>query len=156
MPVDISIRDLTKRYGAMTAVDHVSFEIASGEIFGLLGPNGAGKTTTMECLLGLRIPDSGEIFVGGKPSGLMKDKIGAVLQSTALQDKIHPREALQFFSTFYPHHLLPDDLLQQFDLTEKADSPFDSLSGGQKQRLALAMAMINDPELLILDEPTAT
>ncbi len=155
----VSVFDLTKRYGETLAVTGLSFEVPAGEIFGLLGPNGAGKTTTVECILGLRRPDSGSIAIQGIDAlahpGQVKRLIGAQLQSTALQDKITPREALAFFASFYDNGSKPNDLLRQFALEQKADAPFDSLSGGQRQRLALALAVINKPRVLFLDEPTA-
>ena len=154
----VVVRDLWKRYGTTEAVRGVSFAIRAGEIFGLLGPNGAGKTSTLECLLGLRDVDAGDVEVGGldarKFPREVKQKIGVALQSTSLQDKITPREALRLFGSFYPRRIAPEKLLERFALTEKADAPFDSLSGGQRQRLALALAFVNEPELVILDEPT--
>jgi ABC-2 type transport system ATP-binding protein len=133
--------------------------VQPGEIFGLLGPNGAGKTTTLECILGLRDPDAGEIEVCGidlrRNSSAAKERIGAALQSTALQEKITPREALGLFASFYKKKADLNALIQRFDLSEKADSFYDTLSGGQKQRLALALALVNEPEFLLLDEPTA-
>ena len=154
----VIVRDLHKRYGDVQAAQGVSFEIAEGEIFGLLGPNGSGKTTTLECMIGLRQPDAGEIEVCGldarrKPRAV-KQKIGAVLQTIQLQDKITPREALALFASFYHHAAAPAHLLQRFSLDDKADAPFDSLSGGQRQRLAVALAFVNNPELIFLDEPT--
>lgn len=157
MPI-LSVEHLVKRYGEHTAVRDVSFDVAAGEIFGLLGPNGAGKTSTLECLIGLRQPDGGNIQICGfdaraNPAGV-KQLIGVALQSTALQEKITPREALQLFGSFYAKHIAPQPLLERFALTEKADEPFDSLSGGQRQRLALALAFVNEPTVLFLDEPT--
>lgn len=158
MGVIVAVRDLRKRYGAVEALRGVSFEVAQGSIFGLLGPNGAGKTTTVECLLGLRQPDSGEIEVCGLDAQRnprdVKARIGAALQTTALQDRLTPREALQLFGTFYPNPDSPGNLLERFALNEKADAPFESLSGGQRQRLALALAFLNRPEVVFLDEPT--
>jgi ABC-2 type transport system ATP-binding protein len=159
MSVLIQVTHLCKQYGNIRAVDGVSLEITAGEIFGLLGPNGAGKTTTIECILGLRTPDSGSITIDGidavaEPERV-KQFIGAQLQATALQDKLTPREALKFFGSFYRHPIKPSQLIERFSLTEKADRPFDSLSAGQKQRLALALAFVNDPKLIFLDEPTA-
>jgi ABC-2 type transport system ATP-binding protein len=155
----IILRDLVKRYGPVEAVRGVSFEVADGEIFGLLGPNGAGKTTTLECTIGLRQQDGGSISLCGIDAatgrGPIKRRIGAVLQSTALQDQITPREALKLFGAFYEKRADPEKLIVRFSLGEKADAPFDSLSGGQKQRLALALAFVNEPEVLFLDEPTA-
>lgn len=158
VPVHVSIQDLWKSYDRVQAARGVSFEIERGEIFGLLGPNGAGKTTTLECILGLRRPDRGEMSIAGvdalRHPRAMKQKIGAALQTTALQEKITPREALELFASFYQHHSDPDDLIVRFGLSDRADAPFDSLSGGQRQRLALALAFVNDPELVFLDEPT--
>ena len=158
MPAKVIVRDLRKRYGAVEAARGVSFDIQDGEIFGLLGPNGAGKTTTVECIIGLREPDAGTVDVCGidarqRPRDV-KQKIGAALQTTALQDKITPREALDLFGSFYTTKVLPARLLERFGLVEKADAPFDTLSAGQRQRLALALAFVNNPELVFLDEPT--
>ena len=158
MPAKVIVRDLSKRYGGVEAVRGVSFTIEAGEIFGLLGPNGAGKTTTLECLVGLREADAGELEVCGldvrKQPREVKQRIGVALQSTALQDKITPREALKLFGAFYRERAEPAVLLERFALTEKADARFDTLSGGQRQRLALALAFVNQPELVLLDEPT--
>ena len=155
----ICIGNLTKRYGLVAAVAGVSFEVAPGEIFGLLGLNGAGKTTTIECLLGLRQPDAGSITLAGidaraQPREALS-RVGAQLQFAALQDKLTPRQALGLFASFYPDAAQPAALLEQFNLSAKADAPFDSLSGGQRQRLFLALAFVNQPQVLILDEPTA-
>ena len=159
MPAKVVVRDLWKRYGGVEAARGVSFAIEEGEVFGLLGPNGAGKTTTLECLLGLREPDSGVIEICGidarRNPREVKRKIGAALQKAELQDKITPREAIGAFRAFYSSRADPQKLLDRFALQEKADAPFDSLSGGQKQRLALALAFVNDPELVFLDETTA-
>jgi len=159
MPSQVIVRDLIKSYGALQAVRGVSFEIARGEIFGMLGPNGAGKTTTLECVIGLRDPDGGSIEISGLDARRnrreVKERIGAQLQNTALQDKITPREALKLFASFYRKPADVPTLLNRFSLNEKADAYFDSLSGGQRQRLGLALALINEPEFLLLDEPTA-
>lgn len=153
------MRDLAKRYGPVEAVRGVSFEVRPGEIFGLLGSNGAGKTTTLECILGLRTPDEGSITLNGVDARadpvMAKRLVGAQLQSSALQAKITPRQAIELFASFYTGADGSADLLAQFHLTEKADESFDTLSGGQKQRLFLALANINRPQLLVLDEPTA-
>ena len=153
------VRHLRKRYGGVEAARDVSFDVEDGEIFGLLGPNGAGKTTTIECVIGLREPDEGEIEICGidarRRPREVKEKIGAALQSTAFQDKITPREVLSLFGAFYQTAVAPVDLLDRFALRDKADAPFDSLSGGQRQRLALALAFVNNPEFVFLDEPTA-
>jgi ABC-2 type transport system ATP-binding protein len=154
----IAVHGLTHRYGGVQAVDGISFEIAAGEVFGLLGPNGAGKTTTLESILGLIVPDEGRIEICGIDARAdlraARDKTGAVLQATGLQDKITPREALSLFAAFYPAPLETDGLLTRFGLVEKADAAFDTLSGGQKQRLALALAFVGNPQVLVLDEPT--
>ena len=158
MPAHVVVRDLRKSYDGVEAVRGVSFTIEPGEIFGLLGPNGAGKTTTVECLVGLREPDAGELEVCGldarRSLNEVKQKIGVALQSTSLQDKITPREALRLFGSFYRNRLEPEALIKRFALEEKADARFDTLSGGQRQRLALALAFVNRPELVMLDEPT--
>jgi len=155
----VVVRDLQKRYDDVLAAQGVSFEIDDGEIFGLLGPNGSGKTTTLECVIGLRQPDGGHIEVCGMDARqqpkAVKEKIGAVLQTIALQDKITPREALELFASFYKRAAAAPELLDRFALAEKADAPFDSLSAGQRQRLAVALAFVNKPELIFLDEPTS-
>ncbi|HSU66886.1 MAG TPA: ABC transporter ATP-binding protein [Tepidisphaeraceae bacterium] len=154
----ILVHNLVKRYGDFEALRGVSFEVPEGKIVGLLGPNGAGKTTTLECVIGLRQPDGGAIEVCGIDAlahpDQVKQRLGAQLQATALQDKITPREALHLFASFYQNPADIDSLIERFSLTEKADATFDSLSGGQKQRLALALAFVNRPEVLFLDEPT--
>ncbi|MGH9158991.1 MAG: ATP-binding cassette domain-containing protein [Vicinamibacteraceae bacterium] len=155
----VVVRDLRKHYGGTQAARDVSLEVRQGETFGLLGPNGAGKTTTLECIIGLREPDEGYIEVCGidarrRPHDA-KQKIGAVLQTTALQDKITPHEALRLFGSLYRNRRAPESLLEQFGLVGKAHAPFDTLSRGQQQRLGLALAFVNEPELLFLDEPTA-
>ncbi len=159
MSAKVVVRDLEKRYGDVHAVRGVSFEIEDGEIFGLIGPNGAGKTTTLECIVGLRAPDAGRIEMCGidarRHPREVKQRIGATLHSTALQGRITPREALRLFGSFYRVRAEPDELLARFALTEKADAAFDTLSSGQRQRVALALAFVNSPELVFLDEPTA-
>jgi ABC-2 type transport system ATP-binding protein len=159
MPPSVVVRDLLKRYGPIEAVAGASFEVEAGEIFGLIGPNGAGKTTTVECLIGLREPDSGEIEIRGLDARRrrreVKQRIGAALQTTALQDTITPREAVRLFAAFYGRAAAPAGLIQRFGLQDKADARFETLSGGQRQRLALALAFVNEPEVVFLDEPTA-
>jgi ABC-2 type transport system ATP-binding protein len=155
----VVVRDLRKHYGTVAAADGVSFAIAPGETFGLLGPNGAGKTTTVECVLGLRPPDAGEIEICGidarRHPRQVKQRIGAALQTSAVQDKLTPREALALFGSFYDRATPAQALLDRFALAEKADAPCGTLSGGQQQRLALALAFVNNPEVVFLDEPTA-
>jgi ABC-2 type transport system ATP-binding protein len=159
MTTAIAVQGLTRRYGAVTAVDGISFEVGAGEIFGLLGPNGAGKTTTLECILGLGRADAGRIAICGQDVRAnprdASARIGAVLQATGLQDKISPREALDLFRSFYSRPLATGDLIARFGLREKQDATYDTLSGGQKQRLALALAFVGDPQVFVLDEPTA-
>jgi ABC-2 type transport system ATP-binding protein len=154
----ISVRGLRKSYGTFEAVRGISFEVHAGEVFGLLGPNGAGKTTTVEILEGLRQRSSGETIVLGYDPGLqtreIKDRIGVCLQATNLPDKIKVREVLALFATFYSRNSDIDKLLERLQLAEKRDEYYSKLSGGQKQRVALALAMVNDPQLLFLDEPT--
>jgi ABC-2 type transport system ATP-binding protein len=155
----VIVRDLKKRYDGVEAARGVSFDIHDGEIFGLIGPNGAGKTTTLECVIGLREPDAGSIEICGidarRHPREVKQKIGAALQTTALQDQITPREALTLFGSFYAQRLTAAELLDRFGLADKADAHFSTLSGGQRQRLALALAFVNRPELVFLDEPTS-
>jgi ABC-2 type transport system ATP-binding protein len=155
----IQAENLVKNYNDVRALRGVSFEVAEGEVFGLLGPNGAGKTTTVEILEGLRSPDSGFARVAGldpEEAGMaFKEKIGAVLQSTALPEKLKVIEALELFSGFYGRRTDPEVLLKRFQLDEKRNAFYGTLSGGQKQRLALALALVNDPMVLFLDEPTA-
>ena len=155
----LRIRDMVKTYGPIRAVDAVSFSVEPGEIFGLLGPNGAGKTSLVECALGLRRQDSGTVHIAGLDAcaypAEVKRRIGAVLQSTALQDAITPREALDLFAKFYPRPVPSARLLGRFGLVGKAGARFETLSGGERQRLALALAFVNDPTMLFLDEPTS-
>jgi ABC-2 type transport system ATP-binding protein len=155
----VQVRALTKTYGSFQAVKGIDFEIFPGEVFGLLGPNGAGKTTTVEILEGLRPRNAGDVTVLGIDPGTesrrLKDRIGVCLQATNLPGRITLREALQLFGSFYSKTVDGDALLKRLQLWEKRDGPYEKLSGGQKQRLALAMALINDPQMLFLDEPSA-
>jgi ABC-2 type transport system ATP-binding protein len=155
----IQVENLFKSYGSVEALRGVSFAVAEGEVFGLLGPNGAGKTTTVEILEGLRNPDRGQVRVCGmdpqKAGDDFKQRVGAVLQSTSLPDKLRVEEALTLFSHFYRRRRDPAELLRRFQLEEKRHAFYSELSGGQKQRLALALALVNDPSVLFLDEPTA-
>ena len=154
----ISVQALRKSYDEVEAVKGIDFEIPTGEVFGLLGPNGAGKTTTVEILEGLRPRTAGQVTVLGydpdKQKLQLKDRIGVCLQATNLPEKIRVREALQVFSAFYTRNVDPIALLRRLQLEEKSEAFYGTLSGGQKQRLALALALINDPALLFLDEPT--
>jgi ABC-2 type transport system ATP-binding protein len=155
----LQVENLVKRYGDLEAVRGVSFSVEEGEVFGLLGPNGAGKTSTIEVLEGLRVADGGRVSVCGfdpvrNPTEL-KREIGAALQFTSLPDKLKVTEALRLFSSFYNRGRQPEELLKRFGLEEKRNAFYSQLSGGQKQRLALAMALVNDPKVLFLDEPTA-
>lgn len=155
----IQAENLCKKYGAVEALRGVSFGVVQGEVFGLLGPNGAGKTTTVEILEGLRAPDRGHARVAGldpgKSGAAFKEIIGAVLQSTSLPEKLRVAEALELFSHFYSRRCDPETLLRRFRLEDKRQAFYGQLSGGQKQRLALALALVNDPRVLFLDEPTA-
>ena len=158
MEIKVRVTGLRKRYGANEALRGVDFTLQAGEIFGLLGPNGAGKTTTLECVLGLREPDAGNVEICGLEARRfpreVKRKLGVALQSTALQDQITPREALDLFGAFYSEPEPTLRLLERFDLVAKADAAFETLSGGQRQRLALALAFVHRPEVVILDEPS--
>jgi ABC-2 type transport system ATP-binding protein len=155
----IRVHDLHKTYGETRAVDGVSFEVRRGEVFGLLGPNGAGKTTTVEILEGLRQPDTGEVSVLGidvaKDADSLKERIGVALQTAALYPRLTVTEVLELFASFYersPHS--PRELVRLLDLDEKRNTRTKDLSGGQRQRLAVALSLVNDPELVFLDEPT--
>jgi ABC-2 type transport system ATP-binding protein len=154
----ILVSELRKAYDDVEAVRGIDFEVAAGEVFGLLGPNGAGKTTTVEILEGLRPRSGGEVRVLGLDPALqknaLKDQIGVCLQATNLPDKMRVSEALALFGAFYSRNGDGEALLKRLQLWEKRDSGYATLSGGQKQRLAIALALINDPQLLFLDEPT--
>ena len=154
----IYVRGLRKSYGTIEAVKGIDFEVRAGEVFGLLGPNGAGKTTTVEILEGLRPRSRGEVkvlnFDPNRQKKQLKDRIGACLQATNLPDKITVREALDFFGSLYSRRADGDAILARLQLMDKKDAAYATLSGGQKQRLALALALINDPQMLFLDEPT--
>lgn len=155
----VHVEGLRKSYGEVQAIRGISFEIREGEVFGLLGPNGAGKTSTIEILEGLRQPDAGMVRVCGlepaRESRQLKQRVGAQLQNTVLPDKITVEEALRLFASFYERTVAVDQLMERFGLSEKRRAYYETLSGGQKQRLALALAMVNAPELVLLDEPTA-
>jgi ABC-2 type transport system ATP-binding protein len=149
---------LRKRYRSTVAVDDVSFTVRRGEIFGILGPNGAGKTTTVESLSGLRTPDSGQVRVLGldprRDRRALRLRVGVQLQESQLQDKLRLGEALELFSSFYPRPVDWRALADELGLTGKLDTPFAKLSGGQKQRMSIALALVGDPEVAILDELT--
>jgi ABC-2 type transport system ATP-binding protein len=154
----ISVQALQKSYAAVEAVKGIDFEVLSGEVFGLLGPNGAGKTTTVEILEGLRPRTGGEARVLGfdpeRQKQQLKDRIGVCLQATNLPEKIRVQEALELFASFYTRRVSSEQLLKRLQLWEKRNAFYGTLSGGQKQRLAIGLALINDPQLLFLDEPT--
>ncbi|QOY90951.1 ABC transporter ATP-binding protein [Paludibaculum fermentans] len=160
MPTQPAIRvtGLHKSYGDFEAVRGIDFEVAQGEVFGLLGPNGAGKTTTVEILEGLRSRTSGEVSVlGFDPANdtmAVKDRIGVSLQATNLPEKMKVLEAVELFAAFYSRATDITNLLKRLQLWEKRGAFYSTLSGGQKQRLALALAMINEPQVVFLDEPT--
>ena len=154
----IRVRHISKRYRDTVAVDDVSLDVREGEVFGLLGPNGAGKTTTMEMVEGLRQPDTGEIVIDGldvvRERQRVKKVIGIQLQATALFERLTVREILRLYASFYDETLPIQDILSLFHLEEKAEDWVKHLSGGQKQRLAIGLAVIHDPKVLFLDEPT--
>lgn len=159
MPALLTVHDLKKHYPKVRAVDGVSFEVQEGSCFGLLGPNGAGKSTTIEMLEGLAKPTSGEIqfrgqSIAGAGSLRYRERIGIQFQSTALQEFLTPRENLRFFSALYPKGTPIEQLVETCHLAEYLDRDSSKLSGGQRQRLLLAVALVNDPELVFLDEPT--
>ena len=151
-------RGLVKRYGSVVAVDGLDLEVGVGECFGLLGPNGAGKTTTVEICEGLNQPDEGEVEILGERwhgDGLaLRARLGIQLQETKFTDKLKVREVIALFRSFYPRGRSVEDTLALVQLQEKKDAYVKGLSGGQKQRLSLACALVGDPELLFLDEPT--
>lgn len=155
----IQVEQLEKSYGSLSAVKGIDFEVRAGEVFGLLGPNGAGKTSTVEILEGLRSRTGGRVSVLGYDPDVqtrqLKDRIGVCLQSTNLQEKIKVREAIELFASFYTQTMDGMSLLKRLQLWEKREAHYVTLSGGQKQRLALALAMLNDPQVLFLDEPSA-
>ena len=154
----IRVEDFRKLYGDVVAVDGISFSVSSGEIFGLLGPNGAGKTSTLESLEGLRSPDGGTLEIMGvdpvRQSRRLCDLIGVQLQSSGLPDSMTVNEALRFFCA-YRRVPVRTDLMDRLGLAEKRNTQYQELSGGQQRRLALALAVVHDPPVLFLDEPTA-
>jgi ABC-2 type transport system ATP-binding protein len=154
----IEIHNLVKRYGDLVAVNGISLTVEDKQIFGILGPNGAGKTTTLEVVEGIRDPDGGEIRILGLDRSKMKKEIkeliGVQLQSTATPDRLTVRETIELFGTFFKHQLPADDVIKHVQLEQKADARVEELSGGQAQRLAIGLALVNDPKLIFLDEPT--
>jgi ABC-2 type transport system ATP-binding protein len=154
----IEVSGIRKTYGSTVAVSEVSFEVAEGEIFGLIGPNGAGKTTTMECIEGVRRPDSGQISILGldpfRDVYRLQNRIGVQLQQAQLQKRIKVWEAVDLWASLYTNPVDPNRLLEQLGLSAKRNAWFMTLSGGQKQRLFIALALINDPEVVFLDELT--
>jgi len=154
----VRCRGLVKRYGALEAAAGIDFEVAAGECFGLLGPNGAGKTTTMEILEGLATPSAGEVEVLGlswrRDGRALRERIGIALQETRLHERLTVGETVQLFASFYRSGRPTDVVVREVGLEDKRDVWTAKLSGGQRQRLALACALVGDPELLFLDEPT--
>ncbi|RLP91793.1 ABC transporter ATP-binding protein [Micromonospora sp. BL4] len=157
MPV-IEVTSLHKRYGDLVAVDDVSFTVAAGEIFGVLGPNGAGKTTTVECVAGLRVPDRGGVSVLGldprRDAAQLRQRVGVQLQESQLPDQLRVAEALELYASFYRDPADPAGLLDRLGLGDKRNTPYKKLSGGQKQRLSIALALVGNPSVAILDELT--
>jgi ABC-2 type transport system ATP-binding protein len=157
MPV-IQVDRLHKEYGRVTAVDEVSFTVEAGEIFGILGPNGAGKTTTVECISGLRAPDGGSVRVLGLDPVADRDElrqcVGVQLQEAGLPDKLKVRETMELFAAFYRNPADIGELLERLGLAEKSEARYKKLSGGQKQRLAIALALVGHPRVVVLDELT--
>ena len=157
-PAVIEVSGLSKSYGSTRAIDAATFDVREGEIFGLIGPNGAGKTTTMECVEGLREPDAGRLSVLGlnpfRDSQALQNRIGVQLQEAQLQKRITVREAIALWSSLYDRPLDGHQLLVQLGIAAKANARFMTLSGGQKQRLFIALALINDPDVVFLDELT--
>jgi len=154
----IEVKNLVKKYGTFTAVNSIGFTVQKGEIFGLLGPNGAGKSTTLEMMVGLRKPDSGTAIIGGfdisREMKKVKEVIGIQLQSTTLFELLTVEEILRLYASFYRINISIPDLIEEMVLTEKTKSRIKTLSGGQKQRLAIALALVHDPWIIFLDEPT--
>jgi ABC-2 type transport system ATP-binding protein len=154
----VRVRGLIKRYGDLVAVDGIDFEVMPGEVFGLLGPNGAGKTTTVEILEGLRVPDGGHATVLGLDVAAgadeIKPRIGVSLQTASMYPKLTVVEVIDLFRSFYKNPRPTNDLIDDLELGERRNARTKDLSGGQRQRLAVALALVNDPEVIFLDEPT--
>jgi ABC-2 type transport system ATP-binding protein len=155
----IAVQGLRKSYGTLEAVRGIDFEVGEGEVFGLLGPNGAGKTSTLEILEGLRPRDGGQVSVlsldPSRESRALKERIGVCLQATNVHPELRVSEVLDFYSALYRKPVPASALLRRLLLWEKRRTKYSELSGGQKQRLALALALVNDPQILFLDEPSA-
>ncbi|WP_371409704.1 ABC transporter ATP-binding protein [Micromonospora zamorensis] len=154
----IEVTHLSKRYGDLVAVQDVSFTVEPGEIFGVLGPNGAGKTTTVECVAGLRVPDGGGVSVLGldprRDAAQLRQRVGVQLQESQLPDRLRVAEALELYASFYRNPADPAALIDKLGLGEKRNTAYKKLSGGQKQRLSIALALVGNPEIAILDELT--
>lgn len=154
----IRVKNLVKEFGSVKAVNGISFEVRRGEVFGLLGPNGAGKTTTLDIIEGLQKPSAGHTFVFGidtqKESGRVKQRIGVQLQASAYFEQLRLKEILKLFGEFYNKAVKPEEILATVDLADKANATVGTLSDGQKQRFTIAAALVNDPEIIFLDEPT--
>ncbi len=155
----IGVEALEKSYGSVRAVDAISFEVAEGEIFGVVGPNAAGKTTTIECLEGLRAPDGGRVRVLGldprRDGEVLRERIGAQLQESALPARLRVGEAMRLFASFYARPLEPESILEGLGLADRKNVAYANLSGGQRQRLAIALALVGDPQLVFFDELTS-
>jgi ABC-2 type transport system ATP-binding protein len=158
MTAAITVSALRKTYGPLTAVDGVGFEVGAGEIFGMVGPNGAGKTTTIECLEGMRAPDAGDVRILGldpRRNGYeLRERIGVQLQQSSLPDDLKVWEALDLFASYYRKPAPWEPFLDELGIADKREARFSKLSGGQKQRLFIALALVNDPEVVFLDELT--
>jgi ABC-2 type transport system ATP-binding protein len=158
MTAAITVSNLNKTYGRLKAVDGIGFEVGVGEVFGVVGPNGAGKTTTIECLEGLRRPDSGGVRILGldprRDGYALRERIGVQLQQSSLPEDMKVWEALDLFSSYYRKPAPWPPILERLGLADKRNARFAKLSGGQKQRLFIALALVNDPELVFLDELT--
>ena len=154
----LEVNGLRKSFGAVAAVDGISFSVEAGEVFTIIGPNGAGKTTTLEMIEGLLAPDGGTIMIDGltgiKDADKIKYRIGVQPQSSALFELLTVEENLELFASFYPKSKTPDEVLEMINLTDHRAKRVKSLSGGERQRLAIGLAMISDPHIIFLDEPT--